>query len=291
MTTLLERHYYALCNFVPWGNQYDNVRQDLENLYQHLKELNDDNIKAHVPVGYLEEETRNITDRDDYTVRQYTKYVVRDNLRDIEKEFDDEDDMLEYADQLKEELADFILHSPDLAIFCNAGTIEVNYKEDFIDTIFFVPDCDYNCDSCLAKDLKINQLDEDALRDLRKVISDYIEEEDSLETEETEEENECYWNTVWRYNGTVNEDVARKVGFCLVDFDDGETYFGLQGCGMDLSPLFVAYQALAYGFVQEEYVSKFHTLGLEYMAYVMGRELFNEVMGKLGLSQFIENCP
>ncbi|AOQ24590.1 hypothetical protein MTAT_19330 [Moorella thermoacetica] len=283
MTTLLEKYYYALNSFIPYGTS--DIRKGLESLYQQLKELNDNNIMAHVPVGYLEEETRNIADRDDYTVRQYTKYVARDNLRDIEKEFDDEDDMLDYADQLQKELVDFLLNSPDLILHRNEGSIDIYYKDEFIETI----DCGCACDTedCAGcnNDLNPNNLDEEIVDELKAVLIDYIDCEDIIETEAYEEENECCWNTVWRYNSEVDEDIARKVGFCLVDFDDGETYFGLQGCGMDLSPLHIAYQALKYGFVQEEFVGKFQDL--RYMAYVMGRELFNEVMNRLGLSKFI----
>lgn len=78
--------------------------------------------------------------------------------------------------------------------------------------------------------------------------------------------DEIYWNYVWRPRDELDEDLARSLGFGILhvtrDFPGcraNDAYMGLQGCGMDLTPMLVAYCALKYRLVDREWVHYFRT--------------------------------
>ncbi len=69
---------------------------------------------------------------------------------------------------------------------------------------------------------------------------------------------------------------------------EGEEFLGLAGGGMDLSPKFIAYQALAFGCIDPDLVRKFRECGPDYCRMVMGRALFDEVTKILGIYEFMD---
>lgn len=111
------------------------------------------------------------------------------------------------------------------------------------------------------------------------------------------EEDEIYWNTVWNYRGSVDTDLAQRLGFGVIKLNhdipgtryyEGDEFMFLQGCGMDLSPEHVAYQALEFGYVEPGYVSKFRQP--DYFTHVVGQEIFNEVCKELGITECVQTA-
>jgi len=78
-----------------------------------------------------------------------------------------------------------------------------------------------------------------------------------------------------------DEDIAWKVGLFPFQFEN-EWYLALGGCGMDLSPLLDAYQALTVGSVPSD--STF-LREPSYAKYVVGEKIFNEVMEAIKLDK------
>ena len=101
------------------------------------------------------------------------------------------------------------------------------------------------------------------------------------------EYDEIYWNNVYNYDGYVNTGLAQRLGFGVLEHD-GEEYMFLQGCGMDLSPKFIAYQALEFGAIDPSYVHKWESP--DYVKHVMGEEIFNEVIKRLGIEDCIQTA-
>ena len=102
------------------------------------------------------------------------------------------------------------------------------------------------------------------------------------------EYDEIMWNTVWNYGGYIDHEIARRLGFGILEMRDGTEYIFLQGCGMDLSPMHVAYQALRFGYIDSGYVGKFRDVN--YFKYVVGKEIFKEVCETLGIAHCIETA-
>lgn len=96
------------------------------------------------------------------------------------------------------------------------------------------------------------------------------------------------WNTVWNFNNDAcDEELAKRCGLAVVMMDD-QTYLGLRGCGMDLSPQIVAYLALRYGCVEESDVNHFSSRsGREYFEHVVGKDLAQEVYNNLGIAEAV----
>jgi len=103
------------------------------------------------------------------------------------------------------------------------------------------------------------------------------------------EYDEIYWNTVWNYNrGYVDHEIARRLGFGILETKNGNEYMFLQGCGMDLSPKHAAYQALKFGYIDQSYVRKFRQPN--YFKNVVGKKVFEEVCKKLGITHCIDTA-
>lgn len=83
----------------------------------------------------------------------------------------------------------------------------------------------------------------------------------------------AYWTIYFRPD-IWDEETAWRVGLVPFRFD-GDDYLALGGCGMDLSPRLDAYQALVDGTIPSS--SRFKDDG-SYAKYVVGEELYNEVM-------------
>lgn len=130
------------------------------------------------------------------------------------------------------------------------------------------------------------------------------EEEGQLEDRERElenaeyEEDEIHWNTVYRFDGRVNTDLAQRLGFgvlrlnrdlagpSLESYAVGDEFMFLQGCGMDLSPQFAAYMALEDGALTDEYARKLREP--DYFRNVVGEDVFQEVVQRLGVAHLVD---
>ena len=104
---------------------------------------------------------------------------------------------------------------------------------------------------------------------------------------------EIYWNTVWCFRGSVNEELARELNLGVMTFtndapgvESGEQFLFLQGCGMDLTPKLVAYQAIEFGRIDPDYVSKLEDP--QYFKYVVGDQMFQRVVESLGVTHLVE---
>jgi len=115
-------------------------------------------------------------------------------------------------------------------------------------------------------------------------VNDELQELENAEYEY----DEIYWNTVWNYYGEVNTELAQRLRFGVLELRDGTEYMFLQGCGMDLSPLLYAYQALEFGRIEEDAVRKFRDP--KYFKHVVGEEIFKEVCERLGISHCIDTA-
>ena len=115
------------------------------------------------------------------------------------------------------------------------------------------------------------------------------EEKDELDSADFEYD-ECMWNTVWRYNDSdPDHEIAKRLGLGVLHTnDDDNEWLFLTGCGMNLSPLIVAYKALVYGSVAEDDVRQFREP--KYFKYVVGDAVFKEVCQKLGIESTIEDA-
>ena len=96
-----------------------------------------------------------------------------------------------------------------------------------------------------------------------------------------------YFNKTWNYYGDdINREVATKLGLAVIQRkSDDQEFLALTGCGMDLSPKIMAYQALTYGYIDKEYTHKLRDI--KYVRNVMGNCVFDEVMDKLGITHLV----
>ena len=132
----------------------------------------------------------------------------------------------------------------------------------------------------------------DKLDDEEKDTTELEAELEQLEDAEMEYD-EIYWDTVWRYRGKVNVELAQRLHLGVLellrpipgtDYDQGDQFMFLRGCGMDLSPKYAAYQALEFGRI-DGYADKFRDPG--YFKMVVGEEIFGEVCEALGITECI----
>ena len=142
---------------------------------------------------------------------------------------------------------------------------------------------------------KVKVYTEDEWEEKRNRVIEKIQDKiSSLEEELSElkylerEDDEIYWNEVYQYDGIVNTEIAQRLGFGVLRINDtGEEYMFLQGCGMDMSAKFIAYQALEFGYIDYSFVDKFRDVN--FLKYVMGKEVFKEVVKVLGIEYCIED--
>jgi len=134
------------------------------------------------------------------------------------------------------------------------------------------------------KKLRLHGRAYELVDDKQTRVNDELQEFENAEWET----DEIMWNTVWNYRGYVDRNIAMRLGFGILELKDGTEYIFLQGCGMDLSPKLVAYEALNFGYIRPKYVDKFRDSN--YFKYVVGEEIFKRVCEKLGISQCIDTA-
>lgn len=285
---------------------HDAMMAEIDSFMAKFKEFAKDEILAWIPVGRIRETERNVSDMymfDDYEIIQQQKWIVKDHVGPAEdQEFYDEDDATEALTETAVDAARYIIEQPDKVDAKyritlkrdDDGDIQAFIEEDD-DSIFYVIDKD-----CVRHDEEGEELEgqpvtfallsEELQDEVLDELAQYLKDNDFVEIEEDDEQDELYWNDVWQYDGNVNEELARSLGFCIVEFtSDNERFMGLQGCGMDLSPKIVAYQALEFGYIDSGYAGKFSTKSArKYTQYVMGTATYEKVMRKLGLTRWLE---
>lgn len=102
------------------------------------------------------------------------------------------------------------------------------------------------------------------------------------------EYDEIMWNTLYQYDGEVDYAAACACGLAIVRVND-EEYLGLTGCGMDLSPKFFCYQALACGGIAEGMAYKLKSNGPDYFKHCVSTETFERSMAALGISEYVDS--
>lgn len=122
--------------------------------------------------------------------------------------------------------------------------------------------------------------------DLEDELMDLRAKKEILEDAEFEYD-EIYWNTVTRYRGNVNIELAQRLRLGVLEIND-EQYMFLRSCGMDLSGKYIAYQALEFGAIDPSFVYKFRDM--DFLKYVMGEKIFKEVIKILGIEECIETA-
>lgn len=264
MSTHLEKAIYGLRAFIPYDNE--EMRAKFDEMTKDIEEINKNNLEANVPTGFFDEEIINIGNLhwiEDYEINTCT-------YRDEEgNEFDDEEEYIEYLEKKVDERFD---------------SWEVKYNEE---------EQTWEVFDEVGAVWSDAETEEDAWDEVNTAKQDWIEEQPTFDDLEMEYD-EIYWNYVVQYNGTVDTEVAKQLGLgvlTIINEDHehyGEDFMFLQGCGMDLSPKYVAYQALVYGFIDPKYVDKLRGYNQDYFRYVVGSGVFQEVMERLGLERFIE---
>jgi len=228
----------------------ENLRSVLDEVRELLLEENQTNIEALCPVGSFDIEERDISD-------------------------------LEYAFD----------YEVVTGSYCVDGT---NYSEDARDTIMDRLDALFDKIDSHISDLeaRLPENEEDEKYDkIQGRIEEWENTRDRIQAEWDDfddadyEPDEVMWNIVFGYS-CINTELAQRLGLAVVDIQ-GDEFLALTGCGMDLSPLFIAYEALEYGYVSEHYARKLYR-ETDYCRHVMGEKVFNEVMEKLGVSHIVE---
>jgi hypothetical protein len=102
------------------------------------------------------------------------------------------------------------------------------------------------------------------------------------------EYDEILWNTLYQYDGDVDHGAAVDCGLAIVRVGD-EEYLGLTCCGMDLTPKFFCYQALACGGIEEGMAYKLKSNGPDYFKHCVSESTFTRAMEALGISEYVDS--
>jgi|TARA_Y100000034_G_scaffold131097_1_gene191066 hypothetical protein len=228
----------------------EEVKKAIDEIGAILLKENEFNLEANIDVGEVYEEELNISD-----MSYMDDYEITSGCFNVDGEEYDEDEKDEEIERLTEE----------------KEKLEPRFNEL----------------SELEDERELTDEEQDEYDDLDTEISDLETKIEEFEDAEWEYD-EIMWNTVWNYNGYVDTGIARQLGFGILETRDGTEYMFLQGCGMDLSPKHVAYQALKFGHVEECRVNKFRDIN--YFEYVVGKETSKEVYEALGITKCIETA-
>ena len=128
-----------------------------------------------------------------------------------------------------------------------------------------------------------NSTDDDEIDDLQEELAGWNQALDEPVYDE------IMWNTVWRPRGELDGELAQSLGFGVLyvtsDFpgcEAGESYMGLQGGGMDLTPMLVSYCALKYKLILREWACYFRNeTRWSWFKYVVGGTVAARVLEAL----------
>lgn len=262
------------------ARRHPELKKQVEDLFVLLEEANRFDFEAQIEVRDIDPPTLDSSEFS-YDTREFYKFsedengyeisVAADKL-DAEKERVEEifDERNEIRDDFRREVWDLILEiCADADIRNDEGE---PIGEDDLDE---------------EDDREIVAMDFDVDAWVQQVEEYQYELRQAERGKRDSEYEEVYWNDVWFYSD-IDEDVASLLGLGVgtVTQDDhareNEKFIFLQGCGMDLSPLLAAYEALVYGAVQPCHVKCFREP--RYAKDVMGQDIFDQVVEKLGIA-------
>lgn len=252
-----------------WGfNHYIKdaaLKEQFQELYAKVVEENKNNVVAFVPVGHVSVDKLDISDYkwiEDYEINSGTRKDSEGNEFDTEEEY-----VAHLKSKAEEEFKDWKV---------------VEKIDDDQETIYVLLDAD-------GDEYTWNYSQGESMQELEDQKQEWIDEQPEFNDLELEY-HEIYWNTVWRFNNELDREVADKVGLGHLEMNNsGDEYLFLLGCGMDLTPKLLAYQALNHRYIDEAYLKYFQSKGeQDYAKYVMGESVWKEVIEKLGIKRFFE---
>lgn len=263
MSGKLERVKWQMLNYI----ESDELKKQFNSLFEKVVQENENNLEAFIPIARFDVERANISNME--YIHDYE--VLTGLFEDSSGETWSSEDVYK---QSKDDEAERIFEQYTVAEDENDENKFniVDENGEAIGEVFEDEDEAYE----RIKELKDEWLDENV---------------EDLEFRE----DEVLWNTVYRFNNNVDKHIAEKVGLGVLEItnqdrdDFGDEYLFLQTVGMDMTPKFIAYQALSTGYIDEEYLSYFRSHMLDYTKSVIGgEELFKEVVRKLGIERFFQ---
>lgn len=284
MMSNLQNKFYQLRELV----ENKQARCVLDALLPALEKTERYNVKAVVSIRYMDVDIINMADHPDgwSTLEFYTVdgeslapdqfYEEQGEAEELVSEAEDlvregEDEQDEAEDALNDARAELAAAEEQL------GEAEECLKEAPEDSVLR-EDVDFACDKVkaatnahqeakesYASATEATRLAEESLEAKQKVVEGFTDAE-----KDGPERDELMFNYVRQYNGSSpDEECARAAGLGIVTFDEGpkegDSYLHLKGCGMDLSPLFMQYEANKYGGIQPEYVAKINSYAIDVM--------------------------
>lgn len=108
------------------------------------------------------------------------------------------------------------------------------------------------------------------------------------------EYDEIMMNTAYRLgqSRSVNHDLAQDLGMAVIRFisgeHEGEEFMVTTGAGSDMTPAYVCYKAIEFGYVEECDMKWFEGSHRNYFIDVVGRNLFNAALRSLNQDRFID---
>jgi hypothetical protein len=279
-------------------------------MVKRIQDANADNLEAQLPVGHLDEQEVDLDSLGSYA----GCYIIITGTRHYEGDvFDTEGQYQEYCQKKAEERYElrerYVLFCPedqdnderiidnDIPTAGMAERMRYSYETTF--------DRDVRCRrTFVLYDLEEEEIvdgygddgfmetrrDADYARD--ETIEDMVDEFPDWKRLEFEED-EVMWDTVYRYNNEDPDvDLAQELGLGVLEVTDsdskncGDRYLFLRGCGMDLSPLFGAYEMIHFGCISS---SNAYTLyrDTKYFKSVVGSTMLRRMLNAAGLSNFI----
>lgn len=306
MTTKLLQAINSMRAFARYRDGYENVElvAKLNELSNELSLFNRYNVEAHIPVTYLEEIRADIggLEWSDFN----SGYEILSGYR-TDKQGNEWRSFEEFLEARKKENAEKYTVKENWDLHTDGDSWA---SESFTKFREVIHELSYNPTTYNDRDIEIKYgfrvyegdspaelFDElySSERDAEDAIKQYFEDEDAAQEEWEDLEfthDEVMWNTVYRYGRGVDHDVAARLGLAVVKINkedhehEGEEFLALTGCGMDLSPLFVAYQALAHGAVREEYVD-YLSRRRDYFESVVSSDVAKDVYRRLGIDELI----
>lgn len=259
MSGKLERLKWQMLGYI----ESDDLRKKFNEVYEQVVSENKSNVQAFIPIARFDVEKTNVGNLnwlEDYE-------IITGSHKDSDGEYwTDEDEYKEHMEEKADKKFEQYAVVEDEG---NDGYFAIKNEDgEIVDDLI---DSEDEADE-RVEELKQEWLDENC---------------EDLEYEY----DEILWNIVLRFNNDVDVDVAQKVGLGvlrIIDYDRDDydnKYLFLQTCGMDMTPKYIAYQALSYGYIDEEYLSYFRDTQFSYTKYVMG-SVFDEVLEELGIKDY-----
>ncbi len=272
------------------------TKQLVQDLFTVLEKQNQFNYEARIKTGDPDVESADSQDFE-YTTREYARIDDEDGCErevhtdEITNEQDRISDVVSERDDALVEVRLFIEALIDELPELVKEFEDPEDPENRIEYDFDEPDLAV---LALLGDFGTAMVEGKEVQTWWQEAQDYESELGRLERGKIDTEfEEVYWNTVWFYRN-IDKDVATRLGLgvgTVTESDhtrEDDEFLFLQGCGMNLEPLLVAYEALVYGYCSPEHVRQFREP--DYFKHVVGEDVFKEVCQTLGISECMETA-